>query len=448
MRFVPVTIIVLLFISFINIKPLLALTCEPVYEMIITLRAPRFGVPTVWDSDFGSEQSLVRFVAGLPDDNGTVLAVGSVTSIDNPRSQEMLLTRINRRGRALMNKRYPLKTNEHIIGIIEIDNSFIIASNFSGTKTERWIRLAWYGKDGKFRRDKIIKDDKKYIEALGIFPATEDNGFILLSQAQDHMDSAEGSEKHAVLTRFTLQGKRLWKRAYRVGIPNAILGLTAIKDRQHYLASGQIMLDDGRMGGWILELNHDGTVVWQRIYGRGANATLRQGVAAGDNYIFMGDATPLDGGEDAAWIMSVSKFGEPLWQRYYRGRNYGFHGSGLMGWPDGRIVLMLNAKATPGSLQSNHIRLLTLSPRGVLMEDEPHMKGMESKAVQLLKGTKQERIIIANAEIPPKLQEEETEKSVDKTEAKKPQKSVMKGWIVVATALDPYEDFCKANERF
>jgi hypothetical protein len=409
-----------------------AQSCQTLREVIINLKEPSFGIPTVWDSIFKDRsEGLVEFSAGLPMDDGTVLAIGEILSRESYKPKEMVMVKLNRRGRALLEKRYPSKEGEQSVSIIDKETGYVAASDFNEDKNHRAARLSWFNKEGDFLKDKIIKEEDHHLHVYQIMAANDGNGTVLLGHA---VSKSDPEDEYGMLYRISSKGNLLWKRAYRPGVPNMITGLSFIEEKGHYLASGRIKLDDGRMAGWILELSDDGTIVWQRTYPRGTFSILNKSAELDEGYVLTGFSTPLDGKADAAWVMYVADNGEPIWQRYFRGKNHALTGDDLLNHKDGRLSLLINAKANEGSLSRDHIRLLTLTNLGEVMNDEPYVDGVDANARELFLGRVSERILISNVKARTKL-EEEQEKNTTYIEE-------MKGWVVVATPLDPYEDPC------
>jgi hypothetical protein len=434
-----------------------ATNCDALYEVIITLKEPRFGVPSVWDAPYEQEAYMVQASAGLPSDEGTVFIVGEKLSLDDYKPKETFLVRLNRRGRALFEKSYPAKLNERSIDVILNDDHYVVGSNFSLTKSQRAVKLSWYNAQGKKTSDKILKDNDFNYEITDLHHGI--NGGLIVVIHASHVVNSE--DEYGLIINLSNKGSELWRRAYRPGIPNRINSVSTEKNRGHYLASGRIRLDDGRMAGWILELNFDGTVVWQRTYPRGDASNLIYGTSREGNYYFVGEADPIDDGNRAAWVIALSNLGEPLWQRYYRGNNHNFSAVGILDHDDGRISVALNAEAALGSIKKTHVRLLTLDPRGTIVMDEPYLRGLEAKGSQFLFGANQERIVISNSRVDPNPEPEDKgfaerffgnatnseTNTVDASEQTKvPSDDTLndyEGWVLVATPLDPFKDVCK-----
>lgn len=452
----------LLILACVSPTPARAQVCDTAFEAIITLHPPRLGVPTVWDATYARKDTMTQLASGVPLPGGTVMALGRTVAVDSFRPMETVLAEINRRGRVLNEKTIPMKEAEEPVKLIAVKGGYVAVSNMRGGKNKdrRVARLSWYGGDGSYRQEKILQDETYDYEATGLLPAAEGGGFVAVVHAIAH---ANESDQHGLLFRFSPDGREQWKRAYRPGIPNEISGVSVL-DEGGYLGTGRIRLDDGRMAGWILKLGADGTILWQRTYPRGKFSTLRRAAAVpamaagheGHGYLVLGDSTPLDGGPDATWLMAVDALGEPQWQRYFRQPDFALSGFGLMRNEDGRVVVAMNAKAEPGTGHRSHVRMLILSPRGVIVEDESYIEGVEAKATDFVRGWNGERVVTATIESDAKpLEEEMVGDDFIVAEAvgggpDEPQQKrdlVSKGWVFVATALDPYADPCAIRHQ-
>ncbi len=445
------------FLAFVSLMPQTAKAqvCDTLFEVITTLRPPTFGFPTVWDAKYGSKDHMVQLSSGVPQEGGTVMAIGRRLSKESFQPENIVMVELNRRGRALKEEMTKAKDAEVPVKMIQIGNEFIAVSNIrGGTKLEqKWIRLSWYDRDGKYKREKIIKDPVFNFEAKGLIESVEAKGFITVIHGTNRADE---TDQNGILMRFNTGGELMWRRAYRPGIPNVLNSVVPVDERS-YIAAGRIILDDGRMAGWAMKLGYDGSIHWQRTYPRGGFSVFDHvdldvgGTVEGHNFILSGASSPLDDGPDAAWVMEIDAQGEPQWQRYYRRPDYALYGNWVRVEDDGRIVVMMNAEATDDGGGHDHVRILTLSPRGVLIQDESYTEGLQANATDYVPGWNGERIFTSiieddmgqsgEEEIPinviglidnPEVAEAEEE----------PLEPVQKGWVFVATALDFYEDPC------
>lgn len=436
--------------------------CEAVYEMIVKPYEPSFGVPSVWDAEYSEDDTMVQFLASVPREGGTVLTYGRTLSEENYRPEETLLLDLNRRGRALITKRQPAKTAELPTDIIALSSGYVTASDIAaGRKKElRQVRLSFFNENVDYKKNVIIKDNVFDYESKKLLPVSGGTGFILMLRAKKRDDPRDFN---SVMMRFAADGRMLWERAFRPGLPNTLFEIIPIGDK-NYLAAGQIETEDGRMAGWILKLGIDGTIYWQRTYPRGASSVLvgaaevPQGDPNGQRFVLIGNSEPLDRGLSATWVLSINDGGDPVWQRYFRNDDYKMEGKALTMSDDGRVIVAMNTEAAGTALEASHIRLLTLSPRGALIQDESYLSGIEATAHDFDMGWNGERIVTATIRkvpAPPaedniigsglfNLQEpEEFEVKTDEAGNVIEEDPITKGWVFVGTALDPYVDPCR-----
>lgn len=432
--------------------------CDTPFEVIVTLRPPPFGFPTVWDAKYGIRDMMVQLGSGVTQEGGTVLAIGRSFSMDDYKTKDILLADINRRGRVLKEERYPAKEAEEPVKMIRSGKELVAISNMRGGKgnAEKWARLSWYDGDGRYLRERILKDSVFDYESNGLLQAVEGKGFVAILHAVNRSDAGD---ENGVLIRFSPQGDVVWRRAYRPGIPNEINGLNPM-DESNYIATGRIRLDDGRQAGWAMKLGYDGAVHWQRTYPRGEESVFRTAAlsgastANGHGFILAGDTVPLDKGPRAAWVMETDALGEPRWQRYFRRPDAALSGDWVRSEPDGRKILIMNARIVEGQSGHNYVRMVTLSPRGAVIGDEAYYEGLQTRATDYVEGWNGERVMTAVIQDETGGRPDEQQpitvigpgETADQAAAAAPElepdRPVYKGWIFIATALDPYDDPC------
>lgn len=439
--------------------PVKAQSCETIFETITTLFPPSLGFPTVWDASYTSDRRTnTELASSVPADEETIISFGRVNDPETGTPQESFLVHLNQRGRVILYKAFPTTAGEKPVKLLKTDAGFITLSARKTVKKDGTDEalLRWHSPDFEITKEIILHEDGYHYKALNITPALEGDGIIAVLQAhkRENMD-----ERHSLLIRLNDQGEIVWKRFYRPGIPNKIATLTAI-DGDSYIAAGEIQINNQNlMSGWILKLGRDGTIIWQRSYPRGNGAALDYGIPhtiPGDptgGLIVSGHVTPLDGSPQAAWIMAVDNNGEPVWQRFYRRDDYKLSSLGLLAQSDGLIVAPLNATMTNKAEESptyrSHIRLETLSPRGVAINDESYIEGLRAAGTEIIALPNNQRLITANIEDNTFVSLTEQEDiddliaaKTEKDDADETPQTREKGWILVTPAADPYTDPC------
>ncbi len=453
----------------------MAQRCTAPYEAITTLEEAYFGVPNVWDAEYGQEGKKVELLATLPRESLSVISVGRILSEDTLKTENIVLVELNYRGRALLEKSYAAKKDEKPNAIIKSGENYVVSSNYT-EGSRRQARLSWYNNDAAYKKEVILKDSAWHYDLTALVRTGVGQNFAVLLRAENVKNE---SDTHSVLMMYDSNGTVLRKRSYNPGSSNVLYNIIPIKDG-HFLATGATEADGGGMAGWAIELDKDGGIIWQRVYRRGANSALIGAVvtpinsSAPKGYVLLGRSLPLDDGELATWVMSIDAAGAPIWQHYFRYDDYKIVPKAMTVRDDGRLTVLVNAETvgddmTKADLEkmsnapADHIRLLTLSPRGALIIDEQYITGIQASANDYAEGIKGARIVTTSALIvptPPAKQDiigsglfnlkdpstagdadSATGDSANTVEAA----PEMRGWIFLGTPLRAYDDPCQAE---
>jgi hypothetical protein len=201
--------------------------------------------------------------------------------------------------------------------------------------------------------------------------------------------------------------------------------------------------------------------VWQRPYPRGRESALSFAQDLLDRYIVTAGMTiPAGGGASAGWVMLVDRItGDIGWQRYYRGA-HAYQVRDLMVAKDGMMTVMLNGQPLSGAeraaydtrseeekqkeaaglvtdKQTDFVRLLTLTPRGILFVSDEYFNSEGAQAEQMIIGPVGERIMIGATEVA---------YSAPATEGKDTKTTrSQKAWVVAGTSMELSNDPCMMN---
>lgn len=445
----------------------------PPLQTITTLPQKNFGVPPLWDASYENGHDGSFYLAdGLPLKDGTVLITGmtykSMTATDGNKSttfetgrafagimpDSVVIVQLNQRGRTVTEKLLPARPYEKIAAMRKIGNHYIIASDYKENdgKAGR-LGLRWLNEDGNIVREVGVADPQYSYEAIGIAPAVAGNGFILYAQATAQKEPGSG---HSKIFAYDGKGTLLWSRALRPGIPNKISFLSPMNDKGHYLATGQIRMDDGRMAGWIMELDEKGALLWQQSYPRGDGADIHAGtlLPEDEGLVFAGVAAALDDGGSAAWIMKTGTDGTPEWQRYLRQDGYALSARHIRREKDGRLIIMQNADPTDPATEKNansgrhYIRMLTLSPHGDIIQDEPYIDGIHAHGRTLRNGQDSARVIFGNIieNFSPPIGKASMEAEQNMPDSQTLPKRML-GWVIYAKPPASYDDPCPQTKQ-
>ena len=111
---------------------------------------------------------------------------------------------------------------------------------------------------------------------------------------------------------------------------------------------------------WIVKLDFDGIIEWQKSFGGTKDDYGRQIINTSDgNYIFTAHTYSIDGdvifnhGNSDAWVVKINPFGEIIWQKSLGGSEDD-SGSNIIELNDQSFVILVQAYSNDGDVSFNH----------------------------------------------------------------------------------------------
>jgi len=132
-----------------------------------------------------------------------------------------------------------------------------------------------------------------------------------------------------------------------------VLGNTYSKD-------GDVRKNHGEEDLWVVKLDKDGNIIWQRTYGRSdAESAKATAVTPDGGYIVAGWTGSKDGdvsynhGANDFWVLKIDKDGNPIWQKALGGSNLDI-AEGIVVTQDGGCVVAGWTRSDDGDVSKNH----------------------------------------------------------------------------------------------
>lgn len=420
-----------------------AQNCNIEYEAIVKLHAPRVGAYNVWDSVYGEIPTHERFKSALVLDTGTVLAAGERIDPADGDRKDILLVEIGRNGRVLWAQHHAVSGLADVVKVAAHDKGVMVLANIKPEKGRRFIWFGIFDLKGNFLSSKVVKDPANHLKAHDFEFSASGEAYVVAAAAEPVKGDAPG---WSVLYRVNKSGAVIADHAFVIGSENVMYDLYPMDDGG-YVASGVINNAAGRKTGWVMRLAEDLRMMWQKSYPRGAGAELARAhsMLAG-TLVVTGTALPLVEGNRAAWAMVVNgNSGDVIWQRYFSGSLH-FDGRDVMVSEDGLISVLIDGDTPDGADEVEHVRLLTLNPRGVVFSSDAFFNGAAVNAYALIPSKGAERLIVGDTRIAHKV---EYPGGAEAQGPHMPDQIVqsLEGWMLAATGVDPYPDPCRTVKR-
>ena len=145
---------------------------------------------------------------------------------------------------------------------------------------------------------------------------TSDGGFILRGVA----DPYYGGSYDAWVLKLDPSGGVIWQKTFGgTGYEDA-RSIQQTADGGYILAGTTNSFGAGGYDVWVLKLNTSGGIVWQKAYGGSGNDYVNAIQQTSDSgYILAGSTTSFGAGASEAWVLKLDSNGDIVWQKTYGG---------------------------------------------------------------------------------------------------------------------------------
>ena len=400
--------------------------CEAHYEMVTKLHHPDPGSYTVWDSAYGKDQRDEAFVS-VVNLGRNVLAVGE-TRPTVGAAPSLMFVHFDHRGRKIREKYHKVSDLRGVVKMLRHGDGYLVMANRRKSQAHTAIWLGFFDKDLALVSQKTIQDKSLDLSATDIAASADGQGWAVSVSAESVIGEGKNKtvRKSAFVYLLDKNGNDQFSRGYIMGKDSEILSLSVSKfedETTGYIATGYFENNIGKQIAWVLRLNADLSLVWQKEYGRGLSAKLNVAVSYRDRYVLVfGDVLPADSNPVGSWLMLLDgNNGEAMWQRYYHGEtgHHDYSAHGMYVNKDGLITLMMMARSKISVIDAvdmeeeealpfdnkiipenmDYAHLLTLSPRGVTLSGDSYYYGRGVSVSQMIEGDDGSRVMAGYAHV-------------------------------------------------
>lgn len=262
-----------------------------------------------WAKTYGGSADDRAFYA-LPVENG-FLVVGSSRSIV-PNTTVGLALKLDKDGDQAWNKTYLEGFGTELRCAVDLTDGYLLVGNvFSASgdvngyiaRTDNQAKILWNTTVGGTKVDKLFS---------GI--ATSD-GFMVCGLSY----SSGNNTSQSWIVKLNADGKVLWNQTFGELADSALRAVVLAQDGG-CLAAGYIdQKGDGDYDFWLLKIQPNGTLTWNRTYG-GAESDKAYSLAkVADGYVLVGDIASTTTATDA-WVVKVDFNGNLVWNRTVGGK--------------------------------------------------------------------------------------------------------------------------------
>lgn len=266
----------------------------------------------VWQRTYGGRNIDQANSIQQTKDNGYIV-VGNTLSF-GAGSADFWVLKLDERGDVLWQKTYGGPDNEHNPSIQQTkDSSYIVAGNstFLGSSVDLWVlRL---DKEGNILWQKIYGGPNN--DFFRSIQQTKDNGYIVAGDTH-----SSGADSGLWVLKLDKEGDIVWKKIYNRSGSDYASAINQTTDGG-YIVSGSTQPSVGSPSDfWVLKLDEHGNIVWQKTYG-GPDIDIAYSIqqTKDSGYIVAGNTHSFGAGQIDFWVLKLDEEGNIRWQKTYGG---------------------------------------------------------------------------------------------------------------------------------
>jgi hypothetical protein len=260
------------------------------------------GGTIVWQKTYGGSGSDIPNAIIQTDDGFIVAGASNSFSTDN---FEAWIIKLDSNGNRIWERTYGGTGDDFAFSIQQTtDSGYIVAGatySFGASNRDVWVL--------KLDENGNVIWQKRYggIGTEGVYSAkqTSDGGYIL---AGDTESFGDGSRK-AWIIRLDQNGVVLWEKIYGGTVFDRIDSIEKTQDGG-YIAAGRTLFGNGAFDAWLLKIDSNGGISWQKTYGGSGSENAYMVQPTSDNgYIVAGDTYSFANGRPDYFLLKLDSTG-------------------------------------------------------------------------------------------------------------------------------------------
>jgi len=256
-----------------------------------------------WDRTFGGSEADVIYSIIQTKDEGYAVA-GKTKSIAS--GEKAWVIKLNRRGNKVWDNTFAKRTDDEIFSIIQTADGGYAVCGYTGAKewgeVDCWVikldetvNTVWdkiFGGIGWDETNSILQ--------------TEDGGYVVFGFVQ----SKNKGREDAWIAKLDENGEIVWDKAFggiEAEVANSII---QTGDGGYVLAGYTWSEGAGREDAWIIKLDENGEIVWDKTFGGSDEDVARCIIQAEDGgYVLAGYTESKGAGRYDAWVIKLDEKG-------------------------------------------------------------------------------------------------------------------------------------------
>jgi hypothetical protein len=266
-----------------------------------------------WDRTFGGSEADVIYSIIQTKDKGYAVA-GKTKSIAS--GEKAWAIKLNTKGNKEWDNTFAKRTDDEIFSIIQTKDRGYAVCGYTGAKdwgeVDSWI----------IKLDKTLKIEwDKIFGGIGWDEAnsmlqTEDGSFIVFGFVQ----SKDKGREDGWIAKLDENGEMVWDKAFGGSQNDEIFSGIKTVDGGYVVCGYTESKGSGGYDAWIAKLDENGEIVWDKAFG-GVEAEVANSIiqTRDGGYALAGYTWSKGAGREDAWMIKLDENGEMAWDKTFGG---------------------------------------------------------------------------------------------------------------------------------
>ena len=308
------------------------------------------GKDFISENKFGGEQTDISAKIILTEES-QFLIVGETNSKGAGNSDAWII-KLNEQGELLWDKTYGGKENDGAYSIVESEDGGYVICGYTWSKgngrDDGWVFKI--DKNGKLLWDKTFGE--KSFDKLFSIIKDKDNNYVLAGRS----NSKGAGNSDAWIIKLNEQGELLWDKTYGGKENDGAYSIVESEDGGYVICGYTWSKGNGRDDGWVFKIDKNGKLLWDKTFGAGGSDRLNTIIKAdGEGYVTVGFADrehcALCSEQGYIWVIKISDTGNLIWENKNGGSTYDI-GNDIIRYKEGYLVVARSNKSSETSFAS------------------------------------------------------------------------------------------------
>ena len=266
----------------------------------------------LWEKTYGGRHTDIAWSIKQTSDGGYIVA-GETWSF-GAGSGDVWVLKLDGYGNIQWQKTYGGVNTDLAYSIQQTSNGYIVAGateSFGTANVDVWVlKLDSRGNVVWQKRYGGMEQDLAYS-----IQQTSDGGYIVAGMSEPF--KADDSKPWVI--KLNNQGEVVWQRVYDGISKGWAYSVQQTSDGGCIIAG---LIVENNNDAWVLKLNSKGDIVWQKKFGGRGYDLARSVLQTSDGgYVVVGETSSFGAGSNDIWVMKLDSSGDIVWQKTFGGKS-------------------------------------------------------------------------------------------------------------------------------